>query len=69
MVKLSKKDIFNELKSYIIISLGLVVYAFAWICILAPAQVVGGGASGIALIILDGLTISPLPDNYLKYFL
>lgn len=23
---------------------------------------------GIALIILDGLTISPLPDNYLKYF-
>ena len=57
MVKLSKKDIFNELKSYIIISLGLVVYAFAWICILAPAQVVGGGASGIALIIQEALGV------------
>jgi uncharacterized membrane-anchored protein YitT (DUF2179 family) len=45
------------LKSYIIISLGLVVYAFAWICILAPAQVVGGGASGIALIIQEALGV------------
>ena len=52
-VNLLKGSIFNEIKSYIIISLGLIIYAFAWICIMAPAQIVGGGASGIALIIQE----------------
>ena len=54
-INLSSKNILNEIKSYVIISLGLIVYAFAWICILAPAQVVGGGASGIALILQEAL--------------
>ena len=45
--------IFKEIKSYIIIVLGLICYAFAWTGILAPAEVMGGGASGIGLLIYE----------------
>lgn len=51
MVALSKAGFASELKSYLIISIGLLVYSFAWTCVLLPAGVVGGGSSGIALII------------------
>lgn len=43
--------IFNEIKSYVIIAFGLVIYAFAWTGILAPASVMGGGASGVGLLV------------------
>lgn len=45
------KNILNGIKSYVIITLGLVIYAFAWTGILAPASVMGGGASGVGLLI------------------
>lgn len=51
MAALSKAGFAEELKSYFIISIGLLVYSFAWACILPPADVVGGGSSGIALLI------------------
>lgn len=51
MAALSKAGFASELKSYLIISFGLLIYSFAWACILAPAGVVGGGSSGIALIV------------------
>lgn len=44
-------NILREIKSYIIITLGLMVYAFAWTGILAPASVMGGGASGVGLLV------------------
>lgn len=45
------KNILNGIKSYVIITLGLVIYAFAWTGILAPASVMGGGASGVGLLV------------------
>lgn len=43
--------IFKEIKSYFIITIGLIIYAFAWTGILAPASVMGGGASGVGLLV------------------
>lgn len=48
---LSTKTILRETKSYIIITLGLICYAFAWTGILAPAGVMGGGASGVGMLV------------------
>lgn len=48
---LSTKTILRETKSYIVITLGLICYAFAWTGILAPAGVMGGGASGVGMLV------------------
>ncbi|MEG0500004.1 MAG: YitT family protein, partial [Rikenellaceae bacterium] len=45
------KNIFNGIKSYTLITVGLFIYAFAWTGILAPASVMGGGASGVGLLV------------------
>lgn len=42
------KTIFRE---YGLISLGMLLYSFAWTSILLPAGVIGGGASGIGLLV------------------
>lgn len=47
----SKTTVFKEVKSYLIITLGLMLYAFAWTSILAPANVVGGGGGGMAMLV------------------
>ena len=47
----SRVNILNEVKSYLIITLGLSMYAFAWTTILAPANVMGGGGGGMAMLI------------------
>lgn len=39
------------LKEYGLISLGMLLYSFAWTNILLPADVIGGGASGIGLLV------------------
>ncbi len=44
-------DIARTLKEYGLIFLGGMVYAFAWASIVAPAGGIGGGASGLALLI------------------
>ncbi len=41
----------KEIRSYAIITLGLALYSFAYTAVVAPADFVGGGASGIAMII------------------
>lgn len=37
--------------SYIVITFGLAIYTFAWAAFLLPAQIVGGGVSGISSIL------------------
>ncbi len=46
-----KQNILSEVYSYLIITIGLAIYAFAWTGILAPASVMGGGVSGIGLLV------------------
>lgn len=41
----------HEIRAYIIISIGLLMYSFAWTALLIPAKVVGGGTGGIGTII------------------
>lgn len=41
----------KELKSYLIITLGLIVGSFGWAGFLIPSEIVGSGVSGIATII------------------
>ena len=42
-----------ELKSYLIIALGLAIYSFGWTAFLIPSKVIGGGVSGIGTLILS----------------
>lgn len=48
---LKKSAIFQETWSFIIIACGLIIYSFAWTALYLPAEIVGGGASGIGLLI------------------
>ncbi|MFI3315441.1 MAG: YitT family protein [Rikenellaceae bacterium] len=52
-MNLDKKLIFNEVKSYLLISLGLFMYSFAWTVILTPAKVMGGGIPGVSMLIFE----------------
>lgn len=52
-MKLESKDLLREVKSYLFIMLGLILYSFSWTAILAPAQVVGGGIPGIGALIFE----------------
>lgn len=48
---LSTNNILKEVKAYAIMTLGFICYAFAWTAILLPAQVMGGGAGGVSLLV------------------
>lgn len=37
--------------SYVVITLGLMIYTFAWSAFMLPAQIVGGGVSGLSAIL------------------
>jgi len=50
-MKADKKQILEEVKHYVIITLALFVMAFGWTAFLIPNHVLGGGVSGIATLI------------------
>lgn len=43
-------NIWAEMKSYLIITVGLVIFAFAWIAFIIPQGIAGGGVIGVASI-------------------
>lgn len=45
------KSVLRELKSYSIITLGMLAYSFAWVGIITPAKIMGGGVTGLSLLI------------------
>lgn len=47
----AKKNKYRTIESYIFITLGLMLFAFAWMAFLIPAKIVGGGVSGIAALV------------------
>ena len=49
--------ILNELKDYVIITLGLLLYTLGWIVFLIPNNMVGGGVTGISAILLYAFNI------------
>ena len=42
---------FSDLKSYVLVTLGLFINAFAWTGFLIPGKIVGGGVSGIGALV------------------
>ena len=46
-----KKSIMLEAKEYVMITLGLIIYAFGWVFFLLPFKLVSGGTAGIGAII------------------
>lgn len=55
--------ILNEAKDYVFITLGLMLYAFAWTIFLLPYEIVTGGVTGMAAIIFYAVRI-PIEDSY-----
>ncbi|HAQ20787.1 MAG TPA: hypothetical protein DCR40_16375 [Prolixibacteraceae bacterium] len=51
MVKAKKPNIRLVIKDYVIMLLGLILFAFSWTLFLVPAQITGGGISGLAAVI------------------
>ena len=37
--------------SYLVITLGIMLYTFAWSAVMLPAKIVGGGVSGISSVV------------------
>lgn len=57
--------VFKEVKAYIIITLGIFLYCFAWEAFLIPKGISGGGVTGIASIIYYA-TGFPISYSYLS---
>ena len=57
MIELSKHDILRTIREYVIISLGISIYSFAWIGIILPAGLVAGGVSGVSMLLFYGFQI------------
>ncbi len=49
--------IFEEVKAYVIITFGLLLYTLGWIVFLIPNNMVGGGVTGISAILLYAFNI------------
>lgn len=60
MLEFGKSSVFTAVKEYVLMTLGMFCYAFGWIGCMLPAKCVGGGASGLSLLIYyaTGETIS-----------
>ena len=58
-IELDWRNIRYELRAYLIMTLGLMMYSFAWTELLLPAEVIGGGGGGIGAIVfyLTGITM------------
>jgi uncharacterized membrane-anchored protein YitT (DUF2179 family) len=46
-----KEKLLHIVKDYVIITFGLILYALSWTFFLVPAQITGGGVSGLAAVI------------------
>ena len=46
-----KLSVFSELKDYLMITIGLMIYAFAVTCFMLPYQITAGGVTGVSIII------------------
>lgn len=46
-----KLSVFSELKDYLMITIGLMIYAFAVTCFMLPYQITTGGVTGVSIII------------------
>ena len=59
-ISLSKTTLGSTIKEYLLMTLGMSLYSFGWICCILPANAAGGGATGLSLLLyhLTGGAIS-----------
>ncbi|MBR2325764.1 MAG: YitT family protein [Alistipes sp.] len=59
-ISLNKTSTLTTFKEYLLMTLGMGLYSFGWICCILPANAAGGGATGLSLLLyhLTGGTIS-----------
>ena len=50
-ISLSKTTLGSTIKEYLLMTLGMSLYSFGWICCILPANAAGGGATGLSLLI------------------
>ena len=65
---MDKKNIKQSLLSYLLITVGILIYTFAWSAFMLPAKIVGGGVSGISAVLNIALGI-PLPIGVLNFII
>ena len=51
MIEFGKSRIWTPVKEYVLMTVGMFCYAFGWIGCILPAKCMGGGASGLSLLI------------------
>ena len=61
---ISQKKLMTEAKDYLVITLGLLLYTFAWTVFLLPYEIVTGGVTGISAIVYYA-TGFPIEYTYL----
>ncbi len=54
--------------SYVVITLGILIYTFAWSAFMLPAKIVGGGVSGISAVLNIAVGL-PLPIGVLNFII
>jgi len=54
--------------SYVVITLGILIYTFAWSAFMLPAKIVGGGVSGVSAVLNIAVGI-PLPIGVLNFII
>lgn len=59
-----KQKITEVIKDYVIITLGLLVFTAGWVLFLIPAEITGGGISGVAVVIFYATKI-PVSVSFL----
>ncbi len=62
------KDIKHSIVSYLLITVGILIYTFAWSAFMLPAKIVGGGVSGISAVLNIAVGI-PLPIGVLNFII
>lgn len=50
-ISLSKTTLGSTIKEYLLMTLGMSLYSFGWICCILPANAAGGGATGLSLLL------------------
>lgn len=65
-MEIKKRLLWNEIKDYLMITLGLIVFTFGWAVFLLPYRIVTGGVTGIAAIVFYATKI---PISYTYFFI
>ena len=65
---MDKKNIRHTIVSYLLITVGILTYTFGWAAFMLPAQIVGGGVSGISSVLYYAVGIK-LPIGVMNFII